>query len=507
MSVTGPTGISGSTGTTGTPVSTGLASGGSAVVATDRGPVRGERRADGGLRFLGIPYAQPPVGDLRFAAPVPPEPWTEPLDATAYGPTAQRRPFAEITTIPEPTVPGAGILNLNVFTPRADPAAGLPVLVWIHGGGYVAGSAASPWYDGAAFNRDGVVLVSVGYRLGIEGFLHLDDAPDNRGVRDWIAALSWVRDNIAAFGGDPAKVTVAGQSAGGGAVQTLLTVPAARGLFRGALSVSGAVPRPDGPEVARAAARLLTARTGVPATAAALRDLGDDEILALQDRLNEPGPDREGLPPMLSFAPFADGEVVPLPVHEALTAGGAGADVPLMLGFTEHEFTMFPAPGPEGPPLPVLLGGLGLDPGRTDALAEAYAAAGPERLFGQALTDATFRAPNLAVAEARAARGRPTWLYEFAWRSPAAGLAFHCVDLPFAFDLLDAEGVPAVAGDTPPRALADAMHRAWVAFVTDQDPGPDWPRYTADGRATRIWDAEPRVAEDPLGPVRALWLD
>ncbi|MFJ2055910.1 carboxylesterase/lipase family protein [Streptomyces sp. NPDC087908] len=509
MSVTGTTGISDTTGitsATGTFASTGPAAGGT-VVATDRGPVRGERRADGSLCFLGIPYAQPPVGDLRFAAPVPPEPWTEPLDATAYGPTAQRRPFAEITTIPEPTVPGAGILNLNVFTPGADPAAGLPVLVWIHGGGYVAGSAASPWYDGAAFNRDGVVLVSVGYRLGIEGFLHLDDAPDNRGVRDWIAALSWVRDNIAAFGGDPAKVTVAGQSAGGGAVQTLLAVPAARGLFRGALSVSGAVPRPDGPEVARAAARLLTARTGVPATAAALRDLGDDEILALQDRLNEPGPDREGLPPMLSFAPFADGELVPLPVHEALTTGGAGADVPLMLGFTEHEFTMFPAPGPEGPPLPVLLGGLGLDPGRADALAEAYAAAGPERLFGQALTDATFRAPNLAVAEARAARGRPTWLYEFVWRSPAAGLAFHCVDLPFAFDLLDAEGVPAVAGDTPPRALAAAMHRAWVAFVTDQDPGPDWPRYTADGRATRIWDVEPRVAEDPLGPVRALWLD
>ncbi|MGW1934440.1 carboxylesterase family protein, partial [Streptomyces sp. NPDC001919] len=238
MSSTGSTATTGTPASTATPASTGADG---TTVTTDRGPVRGARRADGSLRFLGIPYAQPPVGDLRFAAPVPPEPWTEPLDATAYGPTAQRRPFAEITTIPEPTVPGAGILNLNVFTPRADPAAGLPVLVWIHGGGYVAGSAASPWYDGAAFNRDGVVLVSVGYRLGIEGFLHLDDAPDNRGVRDWIAALSWVRDNIAAFGGDPAKVTVAGQSAGGGAVQTLLAVPAARGLFRGALSVSGAV--------------------------------------------------------------------------------------------------------------------------------------------------------------------------------------------------------------------------------------------------------------------------
>ncbi|MEU4278905.1 carboxylesterase family protein [Streptomyces tanashiensis] len=479
----------------------------STVVTTARGPVRGERRADGTLRFLGIPYAQPPVGELRFAAPVEPEAWSEPLDATAYGPTAQRRPFAEVTTIPEPSIPGAGVLNLNVFTPDVAPGAGLPVLVWIHGGGYVAGSAASPWYDGAAFNRDGVVLVSVGYRLGIEGFLRVEGAPDNRGVRDWIAALEWVRDNIEAFGGDPAKVTIAGQSAGGGAVQTLLAVPSAKGLFRGALSVSGAVMRPDGPEVARAAARLLTSRTGVPATVAALRDLTDDELLDLQDRMSEPGPDREGLPPMLALAPFADGELIPVPVLDALTTGEAGAGVPLMLGFTEDEFSMFPAPGPDGPPWPVLLAGLGLDPARADAFAEEYAAAGEERYFGQALTDTVFRAPNLAVADARAALGRPTWFYEFRWPSPALGLAFHCLDLPFAFDVLDAEGVAAVAGDEPPRALADAMHRAWVAFVTDQDPGADWPRYTAEERATKIWDAEPRIAVDPVNRVRALWLD
>ncbi|MET9437187.1 carboxylesterase family protein [Streptomyces sp. NPDC006551] len=476
------------------------------VVDTTHGPVRGDRRADGSVRFLGIPYAQPPIGDLRFAAPVPPEPWMEPLDATAYGPTAQRRPFAEVTTIPEPSVPGAGVLNLNVFTPATTPASRLPVLVWIHGGGYVAGSAASPWYDGSSFNRDGVVLVSLGYRLGIEGFLHLDDAPDNRGVLDWIAALEWVRDNIARFGGDPAEVTVAGQSAGGGAVQTLLAVPAARGLFRGALSVSGAVMRPDGPEVARAASRLFTARTGVPASAAALRGLGDDEFLDLQSRLGEPGPDRAGLPPLLSLGPFADGEVIPEPVLDALTSGDAGVDVPLMLGFTAHEFNAIPAPGPDGPPVPELLGALGLDADGVASFTAAYAKGDPARLFGQALTDTTFRAPSLAVADARAERQRPTWLYEFGWRSPVNGMAFHCLDLPFGFDLLDAEGVRAAAGDAPPRALADAMHRAWVSFVRDQDPGEEWPRYTAEGRATMVWDAEPRVEHDPLRQVREIWL-
>jgi para-nitrobenzyl esterase len=340
-------------------------------VTTTCGPVHGERRADGSLRFLGIPYARPPVGERRFAAPTPPDPWTEPLDAVQYGPTAQRRAVMDTTTIPEPSVPGDGVLNLNVFTPHTDPGGLLPVLVWIHGGGYVAGSAASLWYDGSAFNRDGVVLVSLGYRIGIEGFLHLDDAPDNRGVLDWIAALEWVRDNVAAFGGDPEKVTIAGQSAGGGAVQTLLAVPAACGLFRGVISASGVLMNPDGPEVARAASRLFTARTGIPAMAAALSGLGTDQLLDLQDRLLAPGPDRAGLPPMGIFAPFADGELIPAPVRTSLTEGDAGADTPLLLGSTAHEFNVLPEQT-ETPPLPELLGFLGADPGRAETFRAAY---------------------------------------------------------------------------------------------------------------------------------------
>ncbi|MFJ2768093.1 carboxylesterase/lipase family protein [Streptomyces sp. NPDC087300] len=434
------------------------------TVATVHGPVRGEHRPTG-ARFLGIPYAAPPVGDLRFAPPVPPAPWTAPLDATAYGPTAQRRDPGAGATIPEPSLPGEATLNLNVFTPAVDPAAALPVLVWIHGGGYVAGSAASPWYDGAAFNRDGVVLVSFGYRLGIEGFLHLADAPDNRGVRDWIAALEWVRDNIAAFGGDPAKVTVGGQSAGGGAVQTLLAAPAARGLFRAALAMSASTMVPGERWAGRAVAELFTRRTGVPATAAALRDLSDDRILALQDAVSAPGPDRAELPGLL-LAPFADGDSVPRPVLAELMDGAAGADVPLLLGFTRHEFHAF---------------------------------------GGQELTDLVFRTPNLAVARARAARELPTWLYEFTWPSPVPGgtegLAFHCLDLPFAFDLLGAEGVRAAAGRTPPHRLATAMHTAWVAFVRDLDPGGGWPRYAAGRRTVRIWDAEPGLSSVEVAAV------
>ena len=478
------------------------------VVRTDRGPVRGTVQSSGtGLRFLGIPYAKAPVGALRFAAPEPAEPWTEPLDATAYGPTAQRRPFAEVTTIPEPTIPGAGILNLNVFTPAAEPSAGLPVLVWIHGGGYVAGSSASPWYDGAAFNRDGVVLVSIGYRLGIEGFLHLEDAPDNRGVLDWIAALGWVRDNIAAFGGDPAKVTIAGQSAGGGAVQTLLATPAAQGLFRAAISVSGAVMQPQDASVGRAVAELFTTRTGRPATAQALQDLSDEELLGFQDALSAISLD--GKAPMLMLAPFADGELVPEPVMDALTTGDAAAGIPLMLGFTAHEFNAVPFPDAPEEAVLGMLAGLGLDPSAAADFVAAHPTLSTPQRMGQAITDVTFRAPAVAIAESRAAHRRPTWLYEFTWTSQApafAGSAFHCLDLPFAFDVLATEGVTEATGPNPPQALADDVHAAWVGFITSLDPGADWPGYTPADRATRVWGTPSRIVPDHLATVRAIWL-
>ena len=179
-------------------------------VDTAAGRVRGAWRGEPGApeasaAFLGIPFAEAPVGELRFAAPVPKAPWEGVRDALEFGATAQRGDPG-VTLIPEPSVPGESTLNVNVFTPRpvdAEPGAGLPVLVWIHGGGYFAGSPASPWYDGRRFNRDGVVTVSISYRLGFDGFGWIADAPSNRGVRDWLLALEWVRDNIAAFGGDP----------------------------------------------------------------------------------------------------------------------------------------------------------------------------------------------------------------------------------------------------------------------------------------------------------------
>ena len=433
-------------------------------VRTIYGPVVGERRATG-FAFLGVPYAQPPVGELRFAAPEPPKPWKEALLCTRYGPTAQRKQLAEVTAIPEPVIVGDGVLNLNVFTPDPSPSAKLPVLVWIHGGGFVAGCSASPWYDGASFNRDGVVLVSIGYRLGVEGFLHLSDAPDNRAVLDWLAALRWVRDNIAAFGGDPAKVTIAGQSAGGGAVWALMGVPSAKGLFRADISESGALGQPNDRATAMDMSALFAQRTGTPAEAAAMRDLNRDQLQALEEKLRAQRPDN---PPWLALglAPWADGSLIPRTSEEMLRPGAAEG-VPLLLGFTSQEFG------------------------------------------DEAQSDAVLRAPTYRVAEARAGQEQPTWLYEFDWPSQAPqyrGKAFHCLDVPFAFDLLRAQGVAAVAGDNPPQELAEAIHGAWVSFVVDNDPGATWPRYGLDRRETMIWAAQSQVQSDPFARQRPNWL-
>lgn len=475
------------------------------VVQTRAGSLRGFWR-DGSAAFLGVPYARPPVGDLTFAPPQPVRPWAGVRDALTFGPTAQLAQHDAVTTIPEPSTPGDDVLNLCVYTPvPGRPDAALPVLVWIHGGGYTAGCQNSPWYDGAAFNRDGVVTVAIGYRLGVEGWLHVEGAPDNRGALDWLAALAWVRDNVAAFGGDPARVTVAGQSAGGGAVLALLAMPRAAGLFRRAVAMSPGIGRPRSvADAARVSAR-FTALSGLPARADALQDVPKETVheamlrsTARDDGLLE-----------LAVAPFPDGDLLPGPIDEA-AAHGLGCDVPLVVGSTRHEFDLAAPRVPPDLPAPALrdlLTALGLGAPAAEELVAAHR--GPAgALVGRALTDALIRRVAVGAAESRAAAGAaPTWLYEFAWpsRAPAnRGLAFHCVDLPFAWDCLGAVAVEAATGPNPPQALADAMHGALVAFVAGDDP--PWPAYAPPQRTAMVWDDAPRVASDPLREVRERWL-
>ena len=480
------------------------------TVSTTAGLVRG-RSWGTGFAFLGIPYAEPPYGELRFRAPEPRAPWSGVLDCVAYGPTPQRRAMAEVTAIPEPSIPGEDVLTLNVFTP--DPkAAGLPVLVYIHGGGYIAGSPASPWYDGSAFNRDGVVVVTIAYRLAFEGYGYLPDAPANRGVRDQIVALEWVRDNIAAFGGDPGKVTIAGQSAGGGSVMHLLVAPAARRLFRGAIAFSGS---PGDRTVADAAksTRELADKLGVTPDLAGFSGVDELELVAAQGiGAGFGGPtSREGVLGAISamsaglrMAPTVDGDVLPWTVAEGL-ARGEGGDVALLVGATRDEFSMMALGAAslfDGADAVDLLVRTGLRPDVAAGYAAALAGRSPATVLGQSVTDRVFRRHVVEWTALRAGASAPTFAYDFAWPSGLDGLSGHCLDVPFAWDLLDEQHVARLAGEAPPQELADAVHGAYVAFVRDGDPG--WPAWNGEG-PVMTWDTTSAVT-DAAAYGSARWL-
>jgi para-nitrobenzyl esterase len=479
------------------------------------GTVRGQP-GDGVIRFLGIPYAASPTGQLRFRAPAPPEPWDGVRECLAFGPTPPKPDYAAPldSLLPEPSLPGQDWLTVNVWTP--DPGASLPVMVWIYGGGFSNGSSAIPMYDGQAFARDGVVLVTFNYRLGVDGFALLPDAPANRGVLDQIAALDWVQENIAAFGGDPANVTVFGESAGAMSVVTLLAVPRAQGLFRKAIAQSGATQAAADPRDARLVTGELGAALGLRASAASLADVTLPRLIEAQAVVRDalgasPDPVRFGrsiVDSSMAFIPVIDGDV--LPVHP-LTAlrNGAGRAVPLLTGTNAEEFRLFLVPGGMAAmitdeALPGLLGALGL---RQD-IAALYRANRPGASAGDVLcallTDRFFRLPALAVAEARADGPAPTYVYEFAWRSPVMDLgAAHALEIPFVFDNTHAADAETAIGPAAPAKLAQDMHATWVRFAATGDPG--WEPFDAR-YPVMTWDGETaEVVLDPRAAERLSW--
>ncbi|WP_405386197.1 carboxylesterase family protein [Streptomyces sp. NBC_01102] len=431
------------------------------IIATTRqGKVRGSVR-DGIAAYLGIPYAAAPFGVHRFRAPAPVEPWEGVKDAREFGPTAPQRPYRPPLDrlIPEVDIPGDECLNLNIWTPEADRGP-LPVMVWIHGGSLRNGSAAMPLYDGRAFARDGVVLVSVNYRLGVEGFGVFPDAPDNRGLLDQIAALTWVKDNIAGFGGDPGCVTVCGESAGAISIAALLTSPRAEGLFHRAILQSGppqTVTRARGAKTVRAMAKALS----VPATAEEFAAVDRERLLDAQDEVVGGADPISGGP---GFHIVVDDDVVP--------ADPAPPTVDLLLGCNREEYRLWFVPSGALDRVSGLTLRLALlkfrIPGR---VARLYRAARPDAspgvILGEMATDLLLRGPLNRLADSRPAR---TYLYEFAWGSPVLGLgACHALEIGFVFDNL--RHGESLTGPDAPQPLADVMHRAWVDFATSGDPG------------------------------------
>lgn len=480
-----------------------------------QGLLRGDA-ASGIVAFKGIPYAPPPFGPLRFQPPGPPPSWEGERDATAYGPTAPKPayPVPIDTILPEPSIPGQECLNLNVWTP--DPAAeGLPVLVWIHGGAFVNGSGAVTGYDGSAFARDGVVCVTINYRLGVDGFALIDGVTPNRGMLDQIAALEWVRDNIAAFGGDPAQVTVAGESAGAMSIGTLIAMPRAQGLFQRAILQSGAGSHALTPDTARRVTQALAQRLGIDPSAQALAEVPIERLVAEQAALSrqialEPLPDRWGEIAIngMAFEPVIDGELLPELPLEAIRKG-AGRELDVLVGTTAEEHALFLVPNGlvDMANDEALAYSVGLVGASADGVRAAY---GDERSPGElmvaALTDWFFRIPAVRIAEARAELGAATHVYEFAWRSSLyegrLG-ACHALEIPFVFDVLDDPGTAWIAGpDRPPQEIADAMHAAWVRFVSEGDPG--WPAYLPERRVQRF-GVPSEVVSDPRAEQRRLW--
>jgi para-nitrobenzyl esterase len=484
------------------------------VVRTGGGLVRGRRSVEGIAVFLGIPFARPPVGGLRFAAPSPAPPWDGVREAAAFGapPPQSALGLATLT----PTAPGADPddwLTVNVFSP--DPgAAGLPVLVWIYGGAYRSGAASDPGYDGTVLAGQNVVVVTFNHRVGVEGYAFLPGAPANRALLDQIAALRWVRENIAAFGGDPDRVTVFGESAGAGAIAALLVMPQAAGLFRRAIAQS--VPGTYfSPALAADVTAAIAVNAGLPPTAEAFRTADPARLTAAADAVRPAEHPRWGPVAFTAtpFSPVVDGEVLPASPWRALATGVAHS-IDLVTGHNRDEFRLFTVLGGMRGTVTAETAGHALrwlGPGGHGEAAyrAAYPDADPERLFELVNSDWLFRMPSLHLAQAHAAGGGRTFLYEVAY--PASDPRFgasHTIDVPLVFGVFGVFGGLGrlLFGDEPPPAavrLGDLMRAQWAAFATDGDPG--WPPYAPGRRMTRIFDDPPRVGPYPENESLHLW--
>jgi para-nitrobenzyl esterase len=507
------------------------------VVETASGKLRGALTG-GAHSFKGVPYGASTEGAHRFMPPHPPASWSGVREALAYGGRSwqlpnrpQRRAVLETLLGPPDTTPETeDCLSLNLWTPGLGHNGKRPVMVWLHGGAFAYGSANRAVTDGANLARHGdVVVVSVNHRLNILGFLHLDDISGarwmhagNAGMLDIIAALSWVRDNIAAFGGDPGNVTVFGESGGGGKVSVLLAMPTAQGLFHRAIVQSGAAIRVSTRERANALAEAVLKYLGLRADECEqLQTLPVHQLLAaIAPASRAVGRSRWPLLDRYDFGPVVDGADLPQQPAEP-EAPTVSDHIPLMIGGTREESAFFLADDEE-----VWNGTLSeaelrrrvaaVAGAETEALLAFYKAklpqANPADRLIAALTGSNFWIRTVLLAERHAARSHraPLYMYSLDWQSPAHGgrlKAHHAMDLPFVFDNTDVADT--TVGAPGARELAARMSACWIAFARNGCPDtptlPSWPAYTNGDRATMILDDACRVAHDPDRDARLLW--
>lgn len=483
------------------------------TVQTTAGPVLGT--TESGLDvFRGVPYASPPVGELRWRAAAPPVPWTAVRDATQFGPACPQDPDEHEMAAGTPT--SEDCLTANVWSPTTSGRA--PVMVFVHGGGFVAGSTWDPWYDGAAFAQRGVVLVTFQYRVGPFGWLDLSSlgaqyaTSGNNGLLDQMAALRWVRENAAAFGGDPGNVTVFGESAGAISLSALLGAPSADGLYDRVIFESGT---PGTIATREWSGRVFDRFVELSDVAEPedVLDLSTDQLLGAAREIY----DTEFAD--TAFHPIVDGTVVPdLPMRRMASADGPAVPVILGTNLDEARYWLYYIPELDRLPLRYYRPWLeSLVGDRADEVVAAYRAERPEldqAQTGMAMAgDVGFRMPALRMAEALSARGVPVWMYLATVPSPEFDGRMgtpHAMELPFVFDNLEADRAPELVGDDPGNpALAAILQQLWTSFATSGTPSapgaPTWPRFAGTTRSTLIVDRQVSVEEDPYPASRTAW--
>lgn len=461
------------------------------IVSIKAGQLRGLSAA-GVHTYLGIPYADPPK---RFALPQARAPWAGVLDAVERGPAAPHR-IGDLPQLDAVPLVGSGsdggdgdYLRVNVWAPENANRA--PVMVWIHGGGFVVGSKDAPVSDGTAFARSGVICVAINYRMGIDGFLPVPGAPTNLGLRDMLFALRWVQDNIAAFGGDPANVTAFGESAGAMAIANLVTSPLAKGLFRRAIIQSGHGAMVRDISVAQRLVRKLAKVLKITPDMNGFDGVTNDAAMDAIEKVAKPIAvdlrDADGFEPVYGisrFIPVWGDDVLPKKPLDALREG-AGKEIEVLIGTNAEEMNLYFVPTGVRQKIPGLLAWwlLARSQPRARGALKAYGlgrkGVRPGEAMTRAMHDLVFRWPARQFADAHQGR---TWLYEMDWRSPACSGelgACHGVDLPFVFHTLDtATGPSGLIGENPPQDLADRVHALWAGFA--RDGSLPWPMWNGD---------------------------
>ncbi len=504
------------------------------IVETNAGRIRGTR--EGAVEvFRGIPFAAPPVGPRRFQSPQPHPGWAGVRDALAFGPAALQNesPLMTLTGWAATCDPSEDCLSLNIWTPATD-GAKRPVFVWIHGGAFTNGTGSQSAYDGRFLaERGDIVVVTLNYRLGAFGFLALEGLRDreggglgNLGLIDQVAALEWVRDNIERFGGDPAQVTLAGESAGASSASSLLASPRARPLFQRAILQSGHAFNTSWPEAMLETGERFMHEVGLlPGDVDGLLELSVEKILAGQQALASSNPDSAWC---MTFQPCVDGDFVESMPIEAI-ASGKTADISLLAGTNLDEMKMFMLEDPAVFELDetglirrldrILASPTYLDRDWSRPLMERFRAALPEtpisELWWAMETDRRMRVPTLRMLEAAAAHSSRNYSYLFTWPSPAfGGLAgsCHAVEIPFVFGTLHNDWAPGLVGEgAEVDRLSDILQRSWLAFVRSGSPAvPElegWEAYAPDTRITGVLGAECHSEKAPLEAQRAAWDD